>query len=130
MPARGKGKFTPARQEQFLTALRSGMTRAAAAGLLDIDRSVITQHCARSSTFSTQCRVAEAVAEARFVAVVVKAAASDPRYALEWLKRRRKEDWGDSLTLTVLQKIAAEAEQMSDEDLLAVMGYEPAAPGE
>lgn len=92
-----RSKLTPEARAKILSALRAGMTRSAAAGLAGAHKSQMTRWCERFATFATECDIAEAEAEARFTAVVTKSAhEGNPKIALQWLKRRRREDWGDS----------------------------------
>ena len=44
----------------------------------------------------------------------------DWRAALEWLKRRRSHDWGDSIKI---QQLAREIAEETDADLLSALGY-------
>jgi hypothetical protein len=52
----------------------------------------------------------------------------DPKYALEWLKRRRPEEWGDTMVIEVWRKAVEKARSLSDEDLLAKLGHGPSSP--
>ncbi len=89
-------KLTPKTREVILNALRAGMTRSAAAATAGVHRSQMTRWLARYAAFATEVDIAEAQAEARFTAVITRAANDgDTRSALEWLKRRRREDWTD-----------------------------------
>jgi hypothetical protein len=121
-------KFTPASREKFLSALKAGMTRNGAAGIIGVHVCQIARWCAKDANFANDCAIAEQEAEARMTAAIVKAAPKDWRAAESWLKRRRPEEWGDRLTLL---KAAAEAVKNADEsDLLALLGYEPAGTGD
>lgn len=102
-------KYTETARAKILDALRAGMTRQAAAGTAGIHVTQVTRWCAIYASFATDCAVAEQQAEARFTLVVTKAAQEgDAKIALEWLKRRRRDEWGDSLNLT----------KTNDDDLL------------
>ena len=51
--------------------------------------------------FHAVCQ-AESEFALRMTKVVTDAAIKDPKYALEWLKRRRRAEWGDSLRISDL----------------------------
>ena len=104
-------KFTDAVRDKVLEGLRAGFTRSAAAGTAGVHPAQIGRWCTASASFATDCVIAEAQAEARFTLVVTKAAQDgDPKIALEWLKRRRRDEWGDNLSLS----------RLSDEDVIAL----------
>lgn len=114
------GRFTDFRKGKILEALKAGHTRNGACGLAGIDPSVLSKRAARSPTLAMELAEAEHVAEARMVNVVIKAAINgDARTALEWLKRRRREDWGDSL--------AVRLERMTNDQLADYLAGSPLA---
>jgi len=47
--------------------------------------------------FKDAVEEAEAKCEVNFTLVVSKYAKDDPKYALEWLKRMRRSQWGDNV---------------------------------
>jgi hypothetical protein len=135
-------KFNQARAAAICDALRKGATRKAAA-----EANGITYDClldwlhagekAQAGPFfqffqSVTC--AEADAENTCSASLLEAAPKDWRAAEAWLKRRRREEWGDSQQVTFLQKVAAEVEKMSDAELLEFIartgGGEPDSTGD
>ncbi|HKA54676.1 MAG TPA: hypothetical protein VKJ47_13540 [Candidatus Binatia bacterium] len=137
----GRIKYTPERVARLLEGLKAGMTRMACCGAAHIDRETLTRWEKRYPSFAAQVRQAEAEAEARYSAIIAKAAfghevtirrevtkpvvvktvdangikhehlehitevtfetrrETDWRAALEWLKRRRKEDWSERAEL-------------------------------
>lgn len=104
-------KYNEHTRARILEALRSGMTRCGAAGYAKIDEAQIRRWCQRFASFAEECRVAEMQAVARFEGKIISSAAGkdgDPKMALEWLKRRRRVDWGDKIDVSVL----------SDEELI------------
>ena len=54
----------------------------------------------------------------------------DPKLAIEWLKRRRREEWGDSLLnqVTFLKKVGEELQEMSDAEIVAGLAGGGALP--
>ena len=104
-------KFTEEARRKILEGLRAGFTRSAAAGTAGVHPAQIGRWCTAYATFATECVIAEAVAEARFTVVITKAAQEgDANLALQWLKRRKRDEWGDNLSLS----------RLSDEDVIAL----------
>src|SRR5262245_13042462 len=138
----GRIKYTPERVARLLEGLKAGMTRTACCGAAGVDLDTLNRWQKRYAAFAVQVRQAEASAEARYTAIIAKAAfgnevtirrettkpvvvktvdangtkhehlehitevsfetrkESDWRAALEWLKRRRKEDWTERQEVT------------------------------
>jgi transposase len=89
-----KPKHTDARIEVVLTALRSGNTRRAAAAYAQIDHATFYRWIDADATFRDAVEKAEADAEARAVAIVVKAAQMGTwQAAAWWLERRRRNEF-------------------------------------
>jgi hypothetical protein len=118
-------KFSLIKARKIVEGLKAGMTRTAAAGLVDVSQDSLQRWCQRSAMFAEHVAQAEAEAEARYTQVIARAAFgyevrktktterlgvdgtpvietvtetsrdSDWRAALEWLKRRRKGDWSE-----------------------------------
>lgn len=99
----GKGrpsKYTPERVKKFLEGLETGLTRQAAAGLIDTDQVTVFSWMKTEPGFAEQVETAEQRAEARFTAVIARAANNgDWQAAKYWLSHRRRRDWGDSVTV-------------------------------
>ena len=91
-------KFTEAARDKVINALKAGLTRTAAAGIANVHVSQVTRWCQNNASFATDCDIAEQQAEARFTSAITKAVQDgDVKYALEWLKRRRRAEWGDNI---------------------------------
>ena len=84
--------------QPIATLLRGGCTRKDTAGSVGVTDDTFSNWMRRYSDFSEVVRAAESYVGARMTA---KITASDTDWwaALEWLKRRRRDDWGDSLNL-------------------------------
>lgn len=106
-------KFTDVAREQVVDALRKGYTRAAAAGVAGVHVSQVTRWCEKFATFASECAVAEQEAEAHFTELAFENC--EPKQALEWLKRRRRLDFGDTIDIrkldddTLLRLLSAQA---------------------
>lgn len=92
---------------KIVAALRHGADRAAAAGYAGVPYGTVRSWLSRGhagqepyASFATDVETAEAEAAVRMAKVVFDAAHVDHEYraALEWLKRRRSDLWGDVAT--------------------------------
>ena len=112
--AKGRhSKLTPELQKTVCDYLADGCTRRAACGCSGISQDSFARYLAASADFADAITRAEADAEARFTKCIYKAATgydSDWRAAEAWLKRRRRDEWGDNLSLS----------RLSDEDVIAL----------
>ncbi len=96
-------KYNEETRKKIIDALKAGCTRYAAAGSAGIHWTLLGKWCKRYSNFSQECAIAEQHAEARFTLIITNAAKqNDPKYALEWLKRRRRVEWGDKIEISKL----------------------------
>lgn len=120
-------KYTPERREAILAGLRAGLTRTAACARVDVHVTQLERWCERFASFATEVAHAEAEAESQYTAIIAQAARPhdvtetttttgpngelvktvvrrefDWRAALEWLKRRRRDEWGDSIDVRKL----------------------------
>jgi hypothetical protein len=124
-------KFNEERAKAITDRLRAGATRKAAVLSQGVAYDTFTGWLKRFPDFSTAVMRAEAEAELRFTARITKEV-TDPegdwRAAIDWLKRRRREEWGDNATLTILEKVAKEVASAEDGDLLKVLGYDATLP--
>ena len=93
-------KYDTAKAEKIATLLRSGCTRRDAAGSVGVTDDTLLNWLKRYSDFSELVASAEAFAAVKMTTILTKAADGDWRAALEWLKRRRREDWGDNEKVT------------------------------
>jgi hypothetical protein len=104
-------KRTAAVEAAILTALRSGMTRTAAAESNGVERTQLYRWMARFATFRNAVMAAEAQAEVRATITLRQAGESDWHAALAWLERRRPEDWGRRDRVEITGAIRALVEQ-------------------
>ena len=124
---------------RIIAALRNGADRAAAVGYAGVPYGTVRSWISRGRSghtpydeFAAQVEAAEAEAAVRMAKVIFDAAHAehDYRAALEWLKRRRPEEWGEpkakepeataEASVFVFQfgdKPLREVEQLSDEEL-------------
>jgi hypothetical protein len=86
-------KLTPQAEEAIMTALRSGMTRTAAAESNGVDRTQLWRWMVRFATFRNAVLQAEAQAEVRATITLRQAGETDWHAALAWLERQRSADW-------------------------------------
>lgn len=109
--------------ERFVRALRQGNTRQCAAGLARVRLSWVELDIAADEQFASVVAAAEAEAEQEMLESLAGAARQgDWRAAESWLKRRRRQDYGDHTTVTLLERLAAQVRGMTDEELLRVGG--------
>lgn len=108
MPNRRRcDKKTPERVEAILRDLRLGCTFKAAAECNGIDRDTLYLWIAKDSALSALVREAESQAERHHtVALAAAAKSGDWKASVEWLKRRRPDDWGDRVTHDIDADIA------------------------
>jgi hypothetical protein len=96
-------KYNAEKATQICDALKIGATRKAAVRHAGIDYQTFLNWLGRYSSFSSEVASSEAMAELRFTSTLAAAAQGsegkpgDWRPALEWLKRRRREEWGDHI---------------------------------
>jgi hypothetical protein len=124
-------KFTPIKAAKIIEGLKAGMTRTAAAGLVNIDVATLENWRRRYSSFLAQIDIAEQEAEARYIGVIAKAAFGhevterkethkangeieviittrrdyDWQAARYWLSRRRRDEWGDRVEIELTREI-------------------------
>jgi len=125
-------KYDPARVKIVCQCLQDGGTRKAACDFAGVDVASLARWLARYADFAVAIARAEADAENLMVAAVRKSAlGGDWRAAESWLKRRRREDWGDNEKVThggSLEFIAAAAATADAKFAAAVArSREPAA---
>lgn len=71
-------KYTPARAAKIIEGLKAGMTRTAAAGLVDVSVDSIEHWTKRFASFAAEVEAAEGLAEARYTQVLAKWAFGHP----------------------------------------------------
>lgn len=91
-------KLTPECQQKVVDAIRGGNYREVAAEWAGIAPETLTRWMSRKGHpyegFRQAVLEAEKAAEIRMVALVMKAAAEDPKHAEWWLERKFHERWG------------------------------------
>ena len=95
-------KYTEEKAAQIATLLRGGCTRKDAVGSIGVDYQTFLNWYETNSSFSGLVISAESFAAVKMTTLVTKAAEQDAKYALEWLKRRRRDEWGDNINLSRL----------------------------
>lgn len=115
-----KSKRTPEIQARLIEALRDGCTRRASCGYAGISESEFYEWLSDTTEFKEAIEASENVAEAGFTRVLKEAATGgDWKAAESWLKRRRREDWGDSVKQEVSGGLAITrtAAELNDDEL-------------
>ena len=103
-------KYDEAKAEKLSTLLRGGCTKRDAAGSIGVSEDTLARWIRNNAVFAEQVRAAESLCAVKMTAKITAAAETDWKAALEWLKRRRRDEWGDNLNLS----------RMSDADLIAL----------
>ena len=99
-------KYTPERIKRILDALRGGCSRRDAYEYGAIDSETFANWIHRYSDFSEQVIAAESAAAVMHTANIMKAAKEgDWKASLEWLKRRRRLEWGDNIAISADKEI-------------------------
>jgi hypothetical protein len=130
LPGPGRpSKRTPETEERLFEALRGGCTRRAACAhagitlqtLLNWEQAAIDGD-PDYFDFLDQLTRAEDQAEALFTSVILKAAERDWKAAESWLKRRRRDEWGDNVKQEVSGHLAVtrKAADMDDDELASI----------
>jgi len=96
------GKFTAARRAAVVEALGKGHGLSTAAGIAGIDRRTLYNWLNRGDKnpegtygqFARDCAEAEAKAADVAIGAIAKAMPDDWRAAMEYLSRRRPDEWG------------------------------------
>ena len=118
MSKQGK-RITAGQWNCLLEALRKGNTRRAACAVADVTPETFYVRLRENLTFSDDVTRAENEAEAFYAGVLKTAAPDDWRAAESWLKRRRRDDWGDRLDLG----------KLTDEQVIRLLESEAATGG-
>ena len=115
-------KYSDGIAKGICDALQVGATRTAASGSVGITRETFLQWVERYPLFSDAVTRAEAKAELRFTTTLAKAAQGsedtpgDWRAAEAWLKRRRREEWGDNIAVRTDREAAFLLAELFPED--------------
>ena len=108
-------KRTPEVEAKLIEALSNGATRVAACAYAGITTDTMLNWEKTFSAFSASLTRATGLAEYGFTCVLKECAMEgDWRAAESWLKRRRRDEWGDNINVDVDKRIA---------ELLAELGY-------
>ena len=94
-------KRTPETEAKILNALRIGASRRDSCEANGVDYITFSHWLTQFKQFRQSVEQAESHCAVRMSARIFDEATKadgDPKYALEWLKRRRKEEWGDKST--------------------------------
>lgn len=91
-------KRTPTVRKRLLLSLKRGTTRTAACAFAGISLATLARWIEEDAEFAEAIACAEGCAEESMAAALFKAGKADWRAAESWLKRRRRSEWGDSLT--------------------------------
>jgi hypothetical protein len=121
--ARGrKTKRTPELEKVLFGAIKKGCTHKAACGVAGIHPDTFYTWLNDFPDFADSVTEAENQAEAAFTQMVFESAREDGKFALEWLKRRRRAEWGDSIKqeLSGGVSITRKAEDLSDDELASI----------
>ena len=94
MPAGRPTKYTPEIAQKICDAIRGGNYREVAAAWAGVPERTFYDWLKQRQGFSQMVKEAEQAAEIRCVALVMKAAAEDPKHAQWWLERKCHERWG------------------------------------
>jgi hypothetical protein len=100
-------KYVPDRVARIVRDLRSGNTRRCAAEANGIDQDTFCRWMLSHADFAESVREAEAAAERAHANTLAKAAhTGEWKASVEWLKRRRPDEWGDRVTHAIDADIA------------------------
>lgn len=110
MPAGRPTKYSEELEKHICDRLRGGSSRKAAVESGGVDYQTFLNWMHENSDFSTAVTRAEAEAQIRYEMRLAKEA-NDPKgdwkAALEWLKRRRRDEWGDNVAIRADREAAA-----------------------
>jgi hypothetical protein len=125
-------KYSRAKQEAICRLLKSGCTRMAAAEASGIAYETFRRWMADNVDFYGAVTRAEYEAEAMFTAVIAKHAVgagkieSDWRAAESWLKRRRRAEWGDNVSVRADREAARLLSELFPDDAREYLAETPA----
>ena len=100
-------KYSIELQNQICEHLKQGATRTSAAEGCGISRDTFRDWLQRYPAFSGAVTRAEAEAELIHTRVLMRASSEDWRASESWLKRRRRDEWGDNTTVRADQEAEA-----------------------
>jgi hypothetical protein len=103
-------KYTEEKMAAICTRLRAGCTRKDSAESVGTHYQTLWDWMQADPAVRERVERAEAECAVEMTALLMQAARVDAKFALEWLKRRRRDEWGDNLSLS----------RLSDEDVIAL----------
>jgi len=113
-------------EELFLEAIRAGMTIASAQKLVGVSRSWHSERCKRYPDWEAKVNSYEMQGLRPVVQHLSSEATKDWRASVEFLKRRYKEDYGDTQVVTVTAKDTDPLEGYTDDEILKLKEIERA----
>lgn len=109
-------KYTEEKANHLAALLKGGCTRKDAAGSIGIDYHTLLDWLERRPAFADLVEKSESFCAVNMTTILTKAAKDDPRWALEWLKRRRPDEWSDAVKLAHSGEVAFKAYNDVDTD--------------
>jgi hypothetical protein len=131
-------KYTAVISDVICESLRSGTTRTGAVAAANIAYDTFGEWMEHKPDFRYAVLRAEAEAENEMVKVLRSAAPDDWRAAESWLKRRRRDDWGDTVKSEIsgpsgeairIRHEMANLAELSDDELLRLHSETLGSPG-
>lgn len=112
-----KTKRTPEVEKRILDALRVGATQKDAAAAAGIGENTLDDWKRADQDFRDAVTRAEGACAARMAARLYQEAAKDEgdwRAAESWLKRRRRSEWGDNVSVDIDREIERVLAQLAE----------------
>ena len=110
-------KYNQTLSDNICKSLQAGATRTASAESNGLDYDTFRVWVRDKKEFSAAVMRAEAQAEMRMTLAVTKAVQDgDAKFALEWLKRRRRAEWGDNIAIGADKAVAGYLAELFPED--------------
>jgi hypothetical protein len=119
----GRPRYSDAVRKKLLTGLRTGMTRAAAAGFAGVARETFYDWIDKDPEgFGREVKIAEDYAEARYTSTISSSLRAQGegvrlRAAEFWLDRRRPEAWREKSSIEITLPPEVQEASRSDDEL-------------
>lgn len=114
-------KYGPEIEKRIIEALSAGASRRAAAQYAGIDETTLIHWMKRYSNFASAVIAAESRVEVSAIVAVRKAwMDGDWRAAIEFLKRRRSSEWGETQRIEIIQSVREMARAANQDEEAAV----------
>ena len=124
-------KYSEPLAKKICEGLRKGYTRNAASARAGVSEDSLVRWVKNYAGFAAQVRDAEAEAESKFTDAIYNAAdEGDWKAGLEWLKRRRREEWGDNIAVSADKRIDSLVAALFPEETGSNTGPDGSAGGE